>query len=294
VIGFAADTNFAAGSSAHGHTLLFFGVNGWHNLMHLVAGTFGIVSFRARRPARMFALGWGLTAATLAIWGTATSYPVFGLIPADGGDNAFHVIDGSIGLLAWVLSRVRSPAEDDLLRGDTAPRVSAQMVNENARIGMRYAWRDPQPDDGSLHADFWLAPGEHGSPDHVNPLFDEHITIISGIARIRRNKTRWTAGRGEQIVLPAGIPHNVRNAGSDELHVRVELRSGGDYRGFLDAVFDHGGPTTARGLPLNPLRMAVIQQRYPDSIYLARIATGLQRLTIKLLAPVGRLLGYQS
>jgi mannose-6-phosphate isomerase-like protein (cupin superfamily) len=156
------------------------------------------------------------------------------------------------------------------------------------------AWRDSQPEDGSLHADFWLAPGKTGGPEHINPLFTEHITIISGTARFRRGRERWSAGPGEQAVLPAGVPHNFRNAGADELHVHVELRPGGNYREFLDTVFERGGQTTARGLPLNPLRMAVIQQRYPDSVYLAGIPIWLQRLTTKLLGPLGRLLGYRS
>ena len=62
---------------------------------------------------------------------------------------------------------------------------------------------------------------------------------------------------------------------------------------FLDAVFERGGRTTSRGLPLNPLRMAVIQARYPDAIYLAGVPKSVQRAATKLLAPLGRMLGYR-
>jgi hypothetical protein len=111
---------------------------------------------------------------------------------------------------------------------------------------------------------------------------------------------RWRAVAGEQAVLPPGVPHNFRNAGSDELQAYAEghpaagkARLAGEYREFLDAVSDHGGPTTSRGLPLNPLRMAVNQARYPDAIYLCSVPKSLQRGFTKLLAPLGRVLGYR-
>jgi Cupin domain len=163
---------------------------------------------------------------------------------------------------------------------------------------MRYAWRDPQLDDGVLRGDFWLAPGKPGPPDHINPLFAEHCTVVSGTAEFRLADRRWRATAGEKAILPAGVVHNFRNAGPDELHVYVEGHpvdgySGAQYRDFLDAVFDHGGPTTSRGLPLNPLRMAVIQAGYPDAIYLAGVPKSAQRAATKLLAPLGRMLGYR-
>jgi quercetin dioxygenase-like cupin family protein len=164
---------------------------------------------------------------------------------------------------------------------------------------MRYAWREEQSGGEMLGGDFWLAPGKAGALDHINPLFDEHCTVVSGTAEFRRGGRRWRAVAGEQAVLPAGVVHNFRNVGSNELHVYVEGRpaegqsGGGEYRAFLDAVFDHGGPTTSRGVPLNPLRMAVIQARYPDAIYLAGVPRRVQRAVTNLLAPLGRMLGYR-
>jgi quercetin dioxygenase-like cupin family protein len=138
-----------------------------------------------------------------------------------------------------------------------------------------------------LRGDFWLAPGKAGALDHINPLFDEHCTVVSGTAEFRLGDRRWPAAAGEHAVLPAGVVHNFRNAGSDELHVYVEghpvegQAGAGEYREFLDAVFERGGRTTSRGLPLNPLRLAVIQARYPDAIYLARVPKSVQRAATK-------------
>jgi Cupin domain len=98
-------------------------------------------------------------------------------------------------------------------------------VLENARIGMRYAWRDPQLDDGVLRADFWLAPGKAGALDHINPTFAEHCTVVSGTAEFRLGDRRWRAGAGDRAALPPGVPHNFRNVGSDEHeHSRAKRR----------------------------------------------------------------------
>src|SRR5436853_44536 len=108
--------------------------------------------------------------------------------------------------------------------GDTRPMA---VVRENTRTGMRYAWRDPQADDGILRADFWLAPGKPGALDHINPSFAEHVTVLAGEAHFRLGDRRWRVAAGEEtVVLPAGIVHNFTNPTSSELHVYVELHPG--------------------------------------------------------------------
>ena len=54
------------------------------------------------------------------------------------------------------------------------------------------------------------------------------------------------------------------------------------------------GMSTPSGLPLNPLRLAVLVEEYDDLLYLAAVPLALQRLGVRLLTPLGRAVGYAS
>ena len=102
--GFLVDSSFVVGGQVHGHALVLFETNGWHNLLHLTAGALGLAAFSSPRLSRSFAVGWGATAAVLASWAAVTTYPAFGLIPGGTGGILFHLFDASTGVLTWLLS----------------------------------------------------------------------------------------------------------------------------------------------------------------------------------------------
>ena len=102
--GFLVDASFTYGADIQSHTLVLFAVNGWHNALHLSVGALGLAAFVRPRLARVFAIGWGGTAAILCTWGLLISYPAFGLIPAGIGGAMLHLFDAILGILAWLLS----------------------------------------------------------------------------------------------------------------------------------------------------------------------------------------------
>src|SRR5215212_2751601 len=59
IIGFFVDAGFDAGSNVQGDKLIFFEVNGWHNLVHIASGALGLALAGSRAGARTFALGFG-------------------------------------------------------------------------------------------------------------------------------------------------------------------------------------------------------------------------------------------
>ena len=109
IVGLFVDADFSVGGHLESHSLGLFGVNGWHNLFHLAFGLLGLASFASPRRASGFALAWGSLAGVLLAWGVLSSYPVFGLIPADDGDNFLHIFDFSLGIGAWWASRRYEP-----------------------------------------------------------------------------------------------------------------------------------------------------------------------------------------
>jgi hypothetical protein len=55
---------------------------------------------------------------------------------------------------------------------------------------------------------------------------------------------------------------------------------------------DH--PATPSGMPLNPLRLAPVLERYDNLLYLAGIPSQVQKAAIRAAAPIGRRLGYRA
>jgi len=48
---------------------------------------------------------------------------------------------------------------------------------------------------------------------HVHPLQEERFEVVEGTMRFRLGRERVTAGPGEVIVVPAGVPQDFANAG---------------------------------------------------------------------------------
>jgi quercetin dioxygenase-like cupin family protein len=150
---------------------------------------------------------------------------------------------------------------------------------------------------GKLYqADFTLEPGGFLAAEHIHPLQEERLEILSGTVRGRIGGKEWTAGAGETTVVPPGTPHDWWNAGDDDLRVRVDFRPALRTETFFETFFglaQDGKVSPKTGLP-NLLRTAVVLQAYRDELVLTRPPRFVQIVLLGLLAPIGRLLGYKA
>jgi Domain of unknown function (DUF4383) len=99
IIGFFYSSSFGA----PGHVDDVFGllgVNGWHNVFHIVSGALGLLL--ATAAARQYALGLGAIYIVLAIWGfiIGDGHSLLGFIPVNTADDFLHLILGVLGLAA--------------------------------------------------------------------------------------------------------------------------------------------------------------------------------------------------
>src|SRR2546430_1927939 len=65
----------------------------------------------------------------------------------------------------------------------------------------------------------WRVPG-----DHVPWAQEERFEILSGTATVRLGKQTLILMPGDDLVIPAGTAHGLRNEGTDQLRVLTELR----------------------------------------------------------------------
>ena len=171
---------------------------------------------------------------------------------------------------------------------------------EAPRSGKRVRYVETAADTDGEYARFemWLAPPEesHGPMQHVHPEQDEYLEVRDGTLGVWHDGTTCRLSSGESVTVPAGDPHRFWNAGEGRLHLVGEVRPALLTEPFMYVTYGVGQDylATPSGMPLNPLRLAPILERYDDLLYLAFLPIWLQRLGIRVLTPVGRLLGYTA
>jgi mannose-6-phosphate isomerase-like protein (cupin superfamily) len=93
--------------------------------------------------------------------------------------------------------------------------------------------------------------------EHVHPHQEERFTITAGEAHFTLDGAERVLTAGQTLVVPRGLRHSERNAGSVEIEgvieLRPALRSKEMHEAFAGLVAD--GRTTSRGAPKNPLQL---------------------------------------
>lgn len=84
-----------------------------------------------------------------------------------------------------------------------------------------------------------LAPGQ-GAPLHIHRREDEIFTILEGECVITSQSINQTAGVGAVVVLPRGVAHAFRNAGSVPTRIMIMAVPGG-----LETFFEESSRVSA-------------------------------------------------
>lgn len=79
--------------------------------------------------------------------------------------------------------------------------------------------------DGELLAiNLTLTPDGHVPGTHVHPEQEERFEVVSGTMKFKLGGRTMIAGPGETVVVPPGKRQRFSNAGTEDAHVRVEVR----------------------------------------------------------------------
>lgn len=151
---------------------------------------------------------------------------------------------------------------------------------------------DAAPADSGLSHRRWLADVED---EHLHPRQEEVFTVRAGTLRVAVEGTERTLTEGEKITLPADVPHRHGNPTGRPARVTQEVRPALQFEPITEALFEaaQAGNAAEDGSP-NPLHFAVIQDQYPGHAYRADLPIPIQKALFTLLAPIGRLAGYEA
>ncbi len=167
------------------------------------------------------------------------------------------------------------------------PMITPGQTLENPVTGERFTFtQTASTTDGELLAfDFALRPGGAVPIPHVHPIQTERFEVVAGQMRFRVGLRTILAGPGDVVEVAPGVAHSFANAGDEEARLRVEVRPALQMEDMFAEVvaMAKAGRMNRRGLPRNPLDLAVLARRYDQEAHAPLMSVGVQRA---LLAPL--------
>ena len=137
-----------------------------------------------------------------------------------------------------------------------------------------------------------VPPGKTPLPAHIHTRQEERFEVISGTLDVLLGRATFTLSPRQKAVLPAGIKHQWRNAGPDDVYFRVEVVPPRNIERVLEAVagMARDGKMTKKCMPKNPFRLAQLGRL--SETYMPGIPIWVQKVGLTMGCAVARLLGY--
>lgn len=146
-----------------------------------------------------------------------------------------------------------------------------------------------------LVVDLTVRPGGAVIGEHYHPAVGERFTALAGRLSYRLAGRAGDLEPGQDVAVPAGVPHEWWNAGPDEAVVRIEVRPAARFEACILNTFGlaQDGRVDERGMP-GLLQLAVFAREFDDVIRFTSPPRWVQRVLFGALAPAARLFGYRG
>ena len=135
-----------------------------------------------------------------------------------------------------------------------------------------------------------IQPGDYLFPLHYHNNSGELINVLSGKLKMMENGEEFYATIHDTVLIaPEESVHTWGNVGTDEeAHIRVQIRPPLDFEPYFRTVM---GIAADPNRSNNILQRAVIEDYY--TVRTHYIQSDVARYTTKLLAKIGKVLGYR-
>jgi quercetin dioxygenase-like cupin family protein len=168
---------------------------------------------------------------------------------------------------------------------------------ENPVSGQRLIFRKTAQDTGGEWLEVesvYTKPTPSRPPTHYHPRQEERFEVLASKLNVLVDGQERTLESGEVLILPPGVAHEMWAAEAGT-RVNWQTRPALNTEAFFETVWGlaKDGKVNDKGVP-NLLRVALIAREYEDEFRLASPPWAVQRALFGLLAPVGRLLGYDA
>jgi mannose-6-phosphate isomerase-like protein (cupin superfamily) len=169
---------------------------------------------------------------------------------------------------------------------------------ENTATGERLTFLATSADtDGeAVVVETVVQPGGAVAAAHVHPAQSERFAVAEGTLTMKVGRKKLTLGPGEVAVVEPGKAHKFWNAGDEVVKFVCEIRPALQFESLVETMFALAadGKTNRKGMPLNPLRLAVIARAHFDTVRLPFPPAWMQAAGLALGSPLGKALGYEA
>jgi mannose-6-phosphate isomerase-like protein (cupin superfamily) len=129
----------------------------------------------------------------------------------------------------------------------------------------------------------------HPEDGHVHPHQEEYFEVVTGSARFLIGDREVVLEPGDKAVVPPNTVHHWMALNGAPVRVMAEFRPALDTADWFASFHGH----LERG-DMNLLQAVVIQSEFDDGAPWPAQAEWLWKIMVKVLAPVGRMMGYEA
>ncbi len=170
-------------------------------------------------------------------------------------------------------------------------------LHENPVTGERVvSLTDPRDHpEGILVGQMVVAPGGRVAAPHHHPTLTERFLVLEGRVGFTLDGEDTELGAGEHATVGPNVVHDWWQVGDEPAVVVVEVSPGVRFGEMITHLFGlaREGKLSAKGMP-SPLQLAVIGDEYREEIVFETPPAIVQRLTLPLLAMLGRARGLKA
>lgn len=161
----------------------------------------------------------------------------------------------------------------------------------NPRTGqrMRFLLTAADTEGQLLRIETTNPPTETGEPMHVHPHQETRARVVSGTLRFTVDGAERVLEAGDEIVIPAGVPHRFVNDGDEDAVAIQEARPALRLAEFFETYFElaERGELHDDGTP-SLLSFARFGPAFADEIRVTQPPWAIQRLLFAVLGPIAR------
>jgi mannose-6-phosphate isomerase-like protein (cupin superfamily) len=126
----------------------------------------------------------------------------------------------------------------------------------NSATGERIVFLQTAADTGGelLEMENVWTRADHATAPHLHPKMEETWEVLSGRARFAIGDRQRTAGPGDVVVAPPGVPHRAWNDSGGETRLRITMRPALRWEEFVVRMFE------------NPAGVLDLLPEFPDEL----------------------------